>query len=198
MPHLTLDQAMKIPTVRAALERAQAGDPPLLEPGQVFVFEALGKPIEQGSMTGFQDPRTGRVVMRHTDGLPEWRRTVAQACARAMRGRAPVGKHKPLLLGCEFRFDRPVAGKPGSNMALAWPTLGHDEDKLTRAVRDALTGVLYVDDGQVVGSSLNEPGTARVIAALPQLKRWTAPGECPGVVVRVLPVAVAQRVAFET
>lgn len=196
MPHLTLDQAMKIPTVRAALERAQAGEPPLLEPGQVFAFEAFGKPIEQGSMTAFVDPRTGKTVVKHTDGLPEWRRTVAAAAFAAMRGRAPVAAHKPLLLGCEFRFDRPAAGKPGSAMALEWPTLGHDEDKLVRAVRDALTGVVYHDDGQVIGAALAD--TNGRLVGLPSFKRWNRAGERPGVVVRILPVAQAQRALLET
>lgn len=193
---MTLEQAMGTPAVRAAIEREQAAAPPLFEPGQVFAFDVVGKPIEQGSMTGFQDPRTGKVIMRHTEGLPEWRRTVAQACARAMRGRAPVGKHKPLLLGCEFRFDRPAAGKPGSAMALEWPTLGHDEDKLIRAVRDALTGVVYHDDGQVIGAALAD-ANGRLVA-LPSFKRWTRAGECPGVLVRILPVAQAQRALIET
>lgn len=183
---ISTEQAMGIPAIKEALERSQQGRPPLIEPGQVFKFVVYGKPIEQGSMTSFQDPHTGRLVMKHTEGLPQWRKTVAYAARLSMRGRAPVGKHKPLLMGCEFRFARPAAGKPGSAMALDFPTLGHDFDKLKRAIGDALTGVVYHDDGQIIG------------ALLPDGKRWCRDNEQPGVVIRIALVSEQQRAFIQS
>jgi Holliday junction resolvase RusA-like endonuclease len=80
-----------------------------------------------------------------------WRRDVAQAAGLAMRGR-------PLLDGAlafhvTFYVPRPKThyGRRGLRpSALPFPTTRPDATKLLRAVEDALTGVVWRDDAQVV------------------------------------------------
>lgn len=173
---------------------------PSFAPGTVFAFTVTGEPIPQGSSNSFIDPRTGHKVFKQDKRLAAWRKAVREAAKRFMLGRAPVSKQRGVLLGIEFRLDRTKTTKTGAKRAgsdLDWPVLSVDQDKLVRAVRDSLTGVVYVDDSQVIGSSIcDDDGLC--IAALPNFKRWTRPGERPGVTIRIALVASAQRALLET
>lgn len=174
---------------------------PELAPGRVLAFDVAGEPIMQGSMRSFVDPRTLKVVTKPDDKrLKPWRKRVRAAAQVFMNGRAPVPRDKALLLGCEFRLDREAVTKTGAKRAgagLDWPSLGSDQDKLTRAIRDALTGVVYVDDSQIIGAAITD-SSGLVVLALPDFKRWTRPGERPGVTIRLTLAATAQRVLLET
>jgi Holliday junction resolvase RusA-like endonuclease len=173
---------------------------PELAPGRVLTFDVAGEPIMQGSMRSFVDPRTLKVVTKPDDKrLKPWRKKVRAAAQVFMNGRAPVPRDKALLLGCEFRLDREAVTKTGAKRAgagLDWPSLGSDQDKLTRAIRDALTGVVYVDDSQCLGSSICDDG-GKVVCAVPDFKRWTKPGEKPGVTIRVCLASTAQKALLE-
>lgn len=81
---------------------------------------------------------------------------------------------------CEFRFARPKShhGAKGlKQTAPAHPTTRNlgDTDKLVRACLDALTGLAYDDDSQVVEAA--------------GIKRWCEPGEPEGAVVTVSDLA---------
>ena len=73
----------------------------------------------------------------------------------------------------EFRLRRPAS------VDRALPTTKPDRDKLERAVCDALTGVLWVDDCQVVDGPVrklyvdaaNPPGVRAIVMQLPALPR---------------------------
>lgn len=166
--------------------------------GRVFVIEVYGDPVPQGSKKALLFKGRPMLIDDNKPALMAWRRKVQLAATLFMDGRAPVHKHKPLLVGCVFRLDRAATTDNGSRRAgarLDYPVIGHDQDKLTRAVRDAMTGVVYEDDGQVLGSGMDNNGGT--IVALPDFKRWTRPGEHPGVTIRVASVATAQRALIE-
>jgi crossover junction endodeoxyribonuclease RusA len=111
-------------------------------------FEALGVPRPQGSLTPWVD-RTGRVRASHSTGVAgaRWRGTVAAAARDAWHERPMTG---PVGIRLLFRLPRPNGVDPG--YAVAPP----DVDKLSRAVLDALSGILYVDDAQVVQLSASK------------------------------------------
>lgn len=172
---------------------------PSFVPGRVFAFDVIGDPVPQGSKKAIISHGRPLVIDDNKPGLLAWRRLVRVRATTFMAGRAPVGKHKALLLGLVFRLDREATTSKGAQRAgasLEFPVIGNDEDKLTRAVRDALTGVLYVDDGQILGSSMSGDD-GRVVVALPDFKRWTRLGERPGVTIRVALAATAQRALIE-
>lgn len=181
---------MQNPAIRAAVERANAMALPLFDERGVFAFDVYGHPVAQGSMVPLWSKHLNRCIAKpDSPDMDRWRKHVAATASIAMAGRAPVGKHKPLLLGCVFRIDRERTTKSGAHRAGAgndWPVVGQDFDKLVRAINDALTGVVFHDDGQVVGM-------------LPwSYKRWTVPGERPGVSIRLCPVAGVQRELLQT
>ena len=86
--------------------------------------------------------------------LAQWRAGITQQAADAMRARGQSQLLEgPLQVRLEF-FLQPPAGHALRTPRQQWqwsaPWRRPDLDKLQRAVLDALTGVLFSDDGQVV------------------------------------------------
>lgn len=111
-------------------------------------YFVAGTPKTQGSLKGFvvRSKETGksRAVITH-DNKPElrdWRATVRQVTADEMDG--PITG--PVELRIQFHLER-----PRSRLKMRFPDVKPDLDKLARAVMDALKGVAYHDDNQVVG-----------------------------------------------
>jgi len=112
---------------------------------QQVEFTVRGRPISKGSMRSFAHKTTGKVVTIHDNKRSrQWQKQIAQVAAfhSAEPWEGPVELH---LI---FSFKRPKSA-PGRE----YPTVRPDLDKLARAVLDALTGVIYKDDSQVVGIS---------------------------------------------
>jgi Holliday junction resolvase RusA-like endonuclease len=122
----------------------------------VISFDVEGHPVTQGSMKIIN----GRVLHSRGEALILWRTMVALAARRA--GAFPVPN--PVEMTIEFRLARPKTVK--RNL----PYVAPDLDKLIRAVLDALTGIAYVDDGQVVSITSSkvygEPGVSVSVVSL--------------------------------
>lgn len=122
----------------------------------MIAFEVEGNPVTQGSMKVIN----GRVLHSRGEALILWRTMVALAARRA--GAFPVPN--PVEMTIEFRLPRPKTVKRDL------PYVAPDLDKLIRAVLDALTGIAYVDDGQVVSINSSkvygEPGVSVSVVSL--------------------------------
>jgi crossover junction endodeoxyribonuclease RusA len=117
----------------------------------VLDFFVAGIPQPQGSKTVFLvRNRAGKVVGSNvTDDndkvLRPWRRRVQIRAHNAMKGRPPMDGAITVVLG--FTLHRPVnTPKSRTPHAIKKPDL----DKLVRACFDAMSGVCYHDDSQVV------------------------------------------------
>jgi crossover junction endodeoxyribonuclease RusA len=100
--------------------------------------------------------------------LGPWRERVALAAHNAMTTTGTTPFTTAVAIGLEFVLPRPKSTpKRWTPPAVKRP----DADKLTRAVLDAITGVVLLDDAQVVD--------------LHATKRLAGLGETPGVVVTV-------------
>lgn len=125
-------------------------------------FTVYGDPQQQGSMRGFV--RNGKVAMTSTNkNLNAWRALVRQQAQDA----SEVLLDGPVAIEATFMLPRPKS-RPKWQI---WPTSAPDLDKLIRAIGDALTGVVLVDDAQVVNWACT--------------KTWTEANEKPGVRVAV-------------
>jgi crossover junction endodeoxyribonuclease RusA len=110
----------------------------------------LGEPAPQGSKT-----RAGTGMREANPATAPWRATVTAAASEAMTGRLPlVG---PLEIRAVFVFPRPASHwGTGRNIqrlkpsAPAYRSSKPDLDKLLRAIGDALTGIAFRDDAQLV------------------------------------------------
>jgi crossover junction endodeoxyribonuclease RusA len=108
----------------------------------VIEFWVPGRPQQQGSKT---KGRWGN-IREDNDALGPWRERVALAAYEALGGAAPLTVG-PVAVGLEFVLYRPK-GLPKSRPTPA-ATKAPDIDKLTRAILDALTHVIFTDDAQV-------------------------------------------------
>lgn len=150
---------------------------PLGVKGGTIMFDVIGKPKGQGNMIQAEH---GKLIHREDAALRRWRRAVAKAAEVARGGVKPLPKAVTVALGLEFRM--PLTDKRGRSrlktaVAGEWCNLAPDYDKLTRAVMDALTGVIWTDDSQV---------TAWL---LPNGKRWVRDDELPGCRITVAQLA---------
>jgi len=109
----------------------------------VTTFIVLGPASTKGSTVSFIGA-TGRVVTKaDNQGLASWTQAVGWAARAAGVRCAP--RDVAIQIVAMFQFVRPESRKHRVT-----PTVKPDIDKLTRALLDALTGVGYVDDAQVV------------------------------------------------
>lgn len=100
-------------------------------------FFVKGRPVPQGSLKFIQ----GRPIHVRASDLAVWRADISRMAEA--RGYRPV--EGAVKVTADFVFRRP---KTASNRI--YPHVKPDLDKLIRAVLDALTGVAYVDDSQVI------------------------------------------------
>lgn len=101
----------------------------------------IGTPIPQGSKTAYV--RGGRAVLVEANKkLPDWRKAVIEAASEAFSGEL---FDKPVKVDITFFMPRPAKPK-----WLQYPASKPDLDKLVRAVFDALTGIVWVDDALAV------------------------------------------------
>lgn len=124
-------------------------------------FTVYGVAQPAGSKRGFHNARTGRthIVDANARSRP-WKAEVASAAADAMTGPLIDG---PLLLELTFWMPRPKGHyRTGKNAgcvrasAPVFPTVKPDVLKLARGVEDALTGIVYRDDAQIVTETLQK------------------------------------------
>jgi crossover junction endodeoxyribonuclease RusA len=110
-------------------------------------FEVLGRPAPQGSMKAFVIDGKARLTCDNAKTMP-YRQAVGYAALAAREGgEIFAGPHVAVSVQCDFYFKRPK----GHKKAWTHPPTKPDIDKLCRATLDALTGILFADDGQVVG-----------------------------------------------
>src|SRR5262245_27972633 len=116
-------------------------------------FTVLGEPVPQGSMRSLGAGRP--TVHANRRELEPWRQAVAAAALEAIRGRPIlVG---PLELRATFVCARPKShyrtGRHAGELkpsAPAYSATRPDLDKLLRSIGDALTGIAFRDDAQLV------------------------------------------------
>jgi crossover junction endodeoxyribonuclease RusA len=112
-----------------------------------ITFQVFGTPQPQGSARAFM-PKGAKfpVVTSDNPKLKPWRQEVAQVAQLEMNENnlEVIGKKHPTRIEAEFYFAPPKSGRN-----LVHKMTRPDVDKLSRALLDALTGIVYEDDGQV-------------------------------------------------
>lgn len=127
-------------------------------------FTAYGLPQPAGSKRAFTHRHTGRVmVVDAAKGSRGWKQEVAAAARAAMTTQAVDGggllPDGPLALHVQFFLPRPkghIGARGLRPSAPDYPTTRPDATKLLRAVEDALTGIIWRDDAQVVVQTVSK------------------------------------------
>lgn len=108
-------------------------------------FWVPGKPIGQGNI---RMNSQGRGYHANSGLLQPWRHNIGY-CARMAR--TPLlAVEIPVKLKLNFYFAKP------KSVTREYPTVPPDIDHLIRAVGDALKGIAYVDDSQIVSVEMAE------------------------------------------
>lgn len=131
-------------------------------------FRVRGIPVPQGSFTARTDGAGHAFVVRNNrSNLVAWRHSISDEARDAMH-LIPAFR-VPVAVSLTFDLAKPVS-RPKKDR---FPDRKPDLDKLIRAALDALTGVVFVDDAQVV----------KIMAR----KKWADPvyDEGPGLSVEV-------------
>ena len=121
------------------------------EPIESLSFIVLGEPSPEGSTKAFYIKKLNRTVTTHQNqkGLNAWRNRVATEAQHTLDSSPwtcdPISSY---TVDIEFVLSRPASIPQHRRIH---PTTKPDIDKLVRAINDALTGILFHDDSQVVG-----------------------------------------------
>lgn len=129
-------------------------------------FSARGAPVPQGSKTGriIGKGKDARVILienankankSHKSGrLNRWRELIGECANWQMRERRFEMMDRAVELSCEFVIPRSDSHytKVTRRLTASAPTFPSlpDLSKLVRAVEDAMTGIVYRDDGLIV------------------------------------------------
>lgn len=119
-------------------------------------FDVFGVAKPAGSKRAFMRPGMAHPSVVDANPLSrEWKNLVADKAALEMGEDPPLDG--PLKLGITFYMPRPKSHYgSGRNVNIVklsappFPTSMPDLTKLTRAVEDAMTGIVYRDDAQIV------------------------------------------------
>jgi len=122
---------------------------------KTYQFEVVGRPVPKGSMKAYMAKGARFPIVTHdNESTKPWQATVAATAHAVCQGnvtRAPVA----IEIECFFGYRKSDFGT-GRNAGALKPsapthhTTKPDADKLGRCIGDALKGVVYADDSQVV------------------------------------------------
>jgi crossover junction endodeoxyribonuclease RusA len=114
-------------------------------------FTVYGKPQPQGSVRAFM-PKGARfpVVTSDNKALKSWRQEIASVAMVEMNGTA---MHTgPMHVMASFMFARPNS----LPKRITRKTTKPDVDKLLRGLLDAMTGIVFRDDAQIIVASISK------------------------------------------
>jgi Holliday junction resolvase RusA-like endonuclease len=120
-----------------------------------IAFTVLDKPQPQGSTRGFVIPGKGgakprAIVTSDNKKMKPFRQQLSwaalQACEAAGISGLFADKHVPVAVEFKFYFAKPLSISKKRTKMVVRPDL----DKICRSTCDSLTGILWVDDAQIV------------------------------------------------
>lgn len=145
-------------------------------------FDVPGLPKPAGSKRAFAHKSTGRIIVTDDSGVPgkQWRHCVADAARVAMHlagFREPF--RGPIRLLATFARPRPKSHYGAKGLkpnAPVYPLGKPDVTKLLRSVEDAMTGIVWADDAQVViQHAYKEYGPPGVVVVVMELEGERCP-----------------------
>lgn len=112
-------------------------------------FKVYGVPVPQGSLRAFNVGGRARVSQGGSaEGrrkLADWRQAIGEEARRALPENTPL-LDGPVYVTASFLLPKPKSAPKSRRLTTKKPDL----DKLCRSLLDALSGVIFRDDSQVV------------------------------------------------
>ncbi len=112
-----------------------------------LTFTVYGIPQPQGSTRAFIPKGWKRPIITSANAKNKpWRQEVASCAITALNGGFEELRSGPVSLKAVFFFDKPKSCPKRCQHKTTRP----DVDKLARSLNDALTGIVFCDDSQIV------------------------------------------------
>jgi len=120
-------------------------------------FFVAGEPVPQGSTKSFYIKKLDRVVTTHTNrNTDKWRQRIATEAQHANELREANFYTDDKMCGYKIILDFYMSKPKSAPKRVQLNTKRPDLDKLVRAALDGITGILIVDDSQVIGIAANK------------------------------------------
>ena len=119
-----------------------------IKPKRKVSFTVIGTPQPQGSSRAFVPKGWKRAIITSDNSkLKPWRQEIAGTAQIAM-SESKIGllEDVPLCVEASFFFGKPKSAKKSLRHKITKP----DIDKLLRGLCDALSGIVFRDDSQIV------------------------------------------------
>ena len=114
-----------------------------------IAFDITGKPVAKGR--GRIGQVGGRPMIFTPSNTRKWERDARMVARQHMQGRPPF--HGPISLSIVIIFDIPRSWPAWKREAAAKGEIAHttkpDADNVLKAAKDAMTGIIWLDDCQV-------------------------------------------------
>lgn len=129
--------------------------------GELFIV-VHGRAMPAGSKRGFVNKKTGGVIITDAaKGSRPWKAEVKDQAVQRMNGQPPIaGALRVELLFWVRRPKGHYGSGRNANVVKAsaprFPTVKPDLLKLARGIEDAMTGIVYGDDAQIVTEVLRK------------------------------------------
>ena len=120
------------------------------KPIETLSFRILGEAVPEGSVRSFYVPKAHKTVTKHQNEseLRAWRIRVALEAQSALKDQPwTMDGTSAYTIHVNFIIPRPASVASHKRLH---PIVKPDLDKLIRAIDDALTGILFNDDCQIV------------------------------------------------
>lgn len=108
-----------------------------------ITVDISGRPAPQGSKKSIG----GNRFIEASKYLPAWRKLCVEAAFESATRQAWKAASGPVQLEVVFYLQRPATISPSKRFD---PIKPPDLSKLVRGIEDSFTGILYVDDAQIV------------------------------------------------
>ena len=132
-------------------------------------FTVIGVPQPQGSSRAFVPKGWNRAIITSVNTkLKPWRQEIAGTAQVEMQRRGLSLLEKvPIAVRVSFFFEKPASAKK----SLVYKITKPDCDKLLRGLFDALTGIVFKDDAQIVSCLMRKefgsPARVEVAVSVP-------------------------------
>ena len=187
MPQLRLEYGLRQRLVVLSTVYLRSADRSALRGANMTaaLFFVSGDPRPMGSKRAMLHRNSGRVVMfeQGDKSLRSWQGAIREAARSFAQSYADFPLEGPLTLKVNFSLPTPKSKRRKVESGGLLPDVRPDVDKLARAFIDGLTGILFVDDAQIVDLrvtkvyTLTDPGAN--VALFPHSPPSATAGHAP-------------------
>lgn len=121
-------------------------------------FTIPGRPSAWQRTNAFVDKRSGKLLKSTPKEMAAAQKAVATLCRFAMRTMQPLAGAVRLEILCVYAIPKtwPAWKRQAALDGKVWKVTVPDHDNLVKLVSDALNGIAYADDAQIVKASFGK------------------------------------------